>query len=58
MAAALIVRGLTGLTGTTGRLVSWTPSDHFVEIDRRRYGPLCLGTGAAVAASMIKRPGR
>jgi Protein of unknown function (DUF3995) len=54
VAAALIIRGLTGLTGTTGRLVSWTPSGHFTEIDRRRYGPFCLGTGAAVAASMIR----
>jgi hypothetical protein len=53
VATGLIVRGLAGLTGRTGLLVSWTPSDHFSEVDRRRYGPLCLGTGAAVAASMI-----
>jgi hypothetical protein len=55
VAATLIGRGLTGLTGSTGRIVPWVPSDHFVQLDRRRYGPLCLGIGMAIAASMVKR---
>jgi hypothetical protein len=58
VATALIARGVTGVTGTTGRLAPWTPSARFVRLDRRRFGPLCLGIGAAVAASVITAPGR
>ena len=50
IASAFLARGGAGLTGTTHHLVSWTPAAELVPRDRRWYGPLCLGIGAAVAA--------
>ena len=38
---ALLLRAVTGVTGQTHRLVSWTPSLRFVDLDRRWYGPVC-----------------
>jgi len=38
---AFLVRAVTGLTGQTCRLVSWTPSRRCVDLDRRWYGPAC-----------------
>lgn len=35
-------RGILGLAGRTGAIVPWTPSDRFVALDRKYYGPLCL----------------
>jgi hypothetical protein len=49
---AFLVRGGAGLTGTTHHLVSWTPAAEFVRRDRRWYGPLCLGIGAAIAPTL------
>jgi hypothetical protein len=49
---AFVVRGGAGLTGTTHHLVSWTPAAEFVRRDRRWYGPLCLGIGAAIAPTL------
>lgn len=51
VAAVLLLRGVIGVTGSTGLLVSWAPSAHFQTLDRRYYGPLCLALGSAVAAS-------
>jgi hypothetical protein len=48
LAASLGLRGLTGVTGMTEMLVPWSPSDRFRELDRRRYGPLCLSLSAAI----------
>ena len=47
----LAVRGACGIAGQTKRLVPWTPSQRFVELDRKYFGPLCLmlATGAANA---------
>ena len=52
IAAGLLVRGLTGVTGQTRLLVPWTPSAEFQRLDRRRYGPFCLALGASIAASL------
>ena len=49
---AFLVRGGAGLTGTTHHLVSWAPAAEFVRRDRRWYGPLCLGIGAAIAPTL------
>jgi len=49
VAAALLARAGTGLGGRTGLLVPWTPSQHFVELDRRVYGPVCGVVGGLVA---------
>ncbi|WP_199425329.1 DUF3995 domain-containing protein [Actinotalea solisilvae] len=49
------VRGVAGAAGATRVLVPWTPSDRFVAMDRRFYGPLCLVIAALVAAGL---PGR
>ncbi len=51
VAAGFLVRGAAGLSGQTGRLVSWTPSAEFARHDRRLYGPLCLLIGASVLTS-------
>ncbi len=53
VAAAFLIKGVAGVTGTTRYLVPWTPSEQFRQLDRRRYGPLCLGIGGAVVASML-----
>lgn len=52
VALVLAGRGAAGLTGNTGSIVPWTPSAHFVELDKRYYGPLCLllAVGALLAA--------
>ena len=51
VSAVLLLRGVIGVTGSTGVLVSWAPSAHFQALDRRYYGPLCLALGSAVALS-------
>jgi hypothetical protein len=48
--AGFAVRGLTGITGSTGVLVPWSPSEEFATLDRRWYGPLCLVIAGLVAA--------
>ena len=59
VAAALLGRAGTGLAGRTSLLVPWTPSQHFVELDRRVYGPvrrrrkLGCATPADVIASVL-----
>ena len=55
VAAALGLRGLAGVTGSTGLLVPWSPSANFQDRDRRRYGPFYLALSAAVALSMTAR---
>lgn len=55
IAAGLLVRGFTGVTGLTRLLVPWSPSARFQELDRRRYGPLCLALGASIGASLSTR---
>ncbi|MGA7435337.1 MAG: DUF3995 domain-containing protein [Solirubrobacterales bacterium] len=42
VAVALMVRGIAGVGGKTGRLVGRPTSEEFDHLDRRRYGPLCL----------------
>ncbi len=54
--AALLVRAATGLTGRTHLLVPWTPSQHFVDLDRRVYGPTCALLGTLTASSLLRRP--
>ena len=49
VAAALLVRGVVGVSGATVLLVPWTPSTDFQQLDRRRYGPLCLALATAIA---------
>ena len=49
------LRGVAGLTGSTGRLVPWTPSRRFVERDRRYSGPLCVTIAALVAVDLLGR---
>jgi hypothetical protein len=56
IALGFIIRGVAGVTGKTNRLVSWQPSSHFITLDRRYYGPLCLMIGAAAAASITGPP--
>ncbi len=49
VAVGLLARAGTGFAGRTGLLVPWTPSQHFVELDRRVYGPMCGVVGSLVA---------
>jgi Protein of unknown function (DUF3995) len=49
---AFLIRGGAGVTGSTQRLVSWTPAPEFMRRDRRWYGPLCLSIGVAVATTL------
>ena len=51
VALVLAGRGAVGVAGRTGSIVPWTPSAHFTELDKRRYGPLCilLATGALLS---------
>lgn len=51
----LAVRGVSGVTGQTSRLVGWETSPTFVEIDRRRYGPLCLALSAGAWRAALDR---
>ena len=55
VAAALLARAGTGLTGHTSLLVPWTPSQHFVKLDRRVYGPVCGVVGGLVALHLHAR---
>ena len=55
VAGVFALRGAAGLTGSTGRLVPWTPSARFVERDRRYYGPLCVSIAALVAVDLVGR---
>lgn len=50
-AGGLLVRGVMGVTGTTGLLAPWAPSASFQARDRRWYGPLCLALGLSIALS-------
>jgi len=43
MAGILGVRGVLGLAGRTALIAVGSDSDRFVRLDRRIYGPLCLG---------------
>ena len=52
LAAGFFVRGVSGISATTARLISWTPDPWFVRLDRRYYGPPCLGISLAVAPSI------
>jgi hypothetical protein len=52
VAAVLATRGALGVSGRTAVLVPWTPSDRFVELDRRYYGPLCLALALGAATSV------
>lgn len=52
VAAVLALRGVAGVAGRTGSLVSWVPSDRFVRLDRRYYGPLCLALASGAALSV------
>lgn len=54
--AALLLRAATGLTGRTHLLVPWTPSQHFVHLDRRMYGPTCALLGSLTATSLRHWP--
>lgn len=56
VAVGLLVRGVAGVTGATGLLVPWAPSASFQALDRRWYGPLCLGLGSSVALSATAAP--
>ncbi len=55
VAAGFLGRGVAGLTGTTGRLVRWSPSARFARLDRRYYGPLCVAIGLAAAQAASSR---
>ena len=48
----LAVRGGCGIAGETERLVPWTPSARFVQLDRKYYGPLCLALSLGAARSL------
>lgn len=48
----LAARGALGLARRTGAIVPWTPSEEFVALDRRYYGPLCLALAVGSAASI------
>ena len=50
VAGVLLLRGVAGITGNTGRLVPWDPSEEFRKVDRRYYGPGCLAVAALAAA--------
>ena len=45
-------RGVLGVAGRTGSIVSWTPSERFNELDRRYYGPLCLALSGGALLSL------
>lgn len=56
VAAGLLIRGVTGVTGRTRLLVPWTPSPSFQDLDRWCYGPLCLALGASIGRSLSTSP--
>lgn len=51
VAVVLAGRGVAGVTGRTASIVPWTPSERFVSLDRRYYGPLCLLLAAGALRS-------
>lgn len=53
-ATALLLRAATGLTGRTRLMVPWTPSQHFVHVDRQVYGPICALLGSLTASSLLR----
>jgi hypothetical protein len=53
VALGLLARGCTGVSGATSRLAPWAPSARFDALDRRWYGPLCLGLGSSVALAAL-----
>ena len=55
VAGGLFVRGLAGVTGRTHLLLNWTPTEPFLELDRRFYGPACLALAALAATSLRRR---
>jgi Protein of unknown function (DUF3995) len=57
VAAGFLTRGVAGLTGSTHRLVSWTPAERFTRLDRRYYGPLCCAIGVAAVAGRSRSGG-
>lgn len=56
VAATLLARAITGLSGRTHLLVPWTPSQRFIELDRRFYGPCCGLLAALVGIGLRGRP--
>jgi hypothetical protein len=52
VALGFLLRGVMGITATTGRLVPWTPEPRFIDLDRHYYGPLCVGISLAVTTSI------
>jgi hypothetical protein len=52
VATVLLARGVAGLTGTTSRFLR-QPVGRFTDLDRRLYGPLCIGLGTAAAVSAL-----
>src|ERR1039458_3224691 len=49
---AFLVRGGVGLNATSPHIVARPPGRGFGGRDRRWYGPLCLGIGAAIAPTL------
>jgi hypothetical protein len=54
-ALVLGTRGVLGVSGRTGTIVSWTPSERFTKLDRRYYGPLCLALSAGALSALKPR---
>ena len=52
VALVLAGRGAVGVAGRTEMIVSWTPSTHFNDLDKRYYGPLCLLLSSAALLSV------
>jgi len=50
-------RGILGIAKRTATVVPWAPSDRFVRLDQRYYGPLCLAlaAGAAISATTTQQ---
>jgi Protein of unknown function (DUF3995) len=57
LATGFLARGVAGVTGNTRLMVPWTPNERFVRLDRRYYGPLCLGIATCAALSARRRRG-
>ena len=58
MAGILGVRGALGLAGKTALVSAGSDSDRFVRLDRRLYGPLCLGLSMGSLAALARTPAR
>jgi len=52
MAGVLGIRGALGVTGRTALLAVGGASDRLVRLDRRLYGPLCLGLSLGTVAAL------